>query len=238
MPPHSMLDLSLCLGITYGAVVYLSWKHQKCLLQNSSLFTVCEFELLFQDIITAWSWKVIFGWHYLRSHNIFYGYIFPNIQCEVLCLRKFDTLCASDYIILNFTLSLPADSTHISWIHSLLKYKQVRLVYISVWYTASSEPPHASHTLVQIILHSKPKLSTQSILLKFYFRLHVCKWPYFYKKLSKHCFGARCWYKHAESSNFNGFPDKRYLKARPHGPNESIFKRRKSHLPMSAGLYI
>ena len=94
---------------------------------------------------------------------------------------------------------------------------------ISVWYTASSEPPQASHTLVQINLHSKPKLSTQSILLKFYFRLHVCKWPYFYKKLSKHCFGARCWYKHAESSNFNGFPDKRYLKARPHGPNESIF---------------
>ena len=129
MPPHSMLDLSLCLGITYGAVVYLSWKHQKCLLQNSSLFTVCEFELLFQDIITAWSWKVIFGWHYLQSHNIFYGYIFPNIQCEVLCLRKFDTLCASDYIILNFTLSLPADSTNISWIQSLLKYKQVRLVY-------------------------------------------------------------------------------------------------------------
>ena len=126
MPPHSMLDLSLCLGITYGAVVYLLWKHQKYLLQNSSLFTVCEFELLFQDIITAWSWKVIFGWHYLRSHNIFYGYIFPNIQCDVLCL---DTLCASDYIILNFTLSLPADSTHISWIHSLLKYKQVRLVY-------------------------------------------------------------------------------------------------------------
>ena len=41
--------------------------------------------------------------------------------------RKFDTLCASD---LNFTLSLPADSTNISWIQSLLKYKQVRCLSI------------------------------------------------------------------------------------------------------------
>ena len=48
-------------------------------------------------------------------------------------------------------------------------------------------------------------------LLKSYFRLDVCKWPYFYKKLSKHCLGARCWSKHVESSNFNGFPDKCYL---------------------------
>ena len=109
---------------------------------------------------------------------------------------------------------------------------------ISVGYKASSEPPYASHTLVQIILHFIPKLSTQSILLKSYFRLIVCKWPYFYKKLRKHCFGARCWYKHAKSSNFNGLQDNRYLKARPHGPNESISKRHKSHLHMSAGLYI
>ena len=58
---------------------------------------------------------------------------------------------------------------------------------ISVGYKASSEPPYASHTLVQIILHFIPKLSTQSILLKSYFWLIVCKCPYFYKKLKKHC---------------------------------------------------
>ena len=40
---------------------------------------------------------------------------------------------------------------------------------LSVGYKASSEPPYASHTLVQIILHFIPKLSTQSILLKSYF---------------------------------------------------------------------
>ena len=58
---------------------------------------------------------------------------------------------------------------------------------VSVGRTASSEPPYASHTLVQINPQFIPKLSTQSILLKFYFRLIVCKCPYFYKKLRKHC---------------------------------------------------
>ena len=87
---------------------------------------------------------------------------------------------------------------------------------ISVGYKASSEPPYASHTLVQIILHFIPKLSTQSILLKSYFWLIVCKCPYFYKKLKKHCLVQRCWYKQAKSSSFNGLRDNPYLKARPH----------------------
>ena len=63
---------------------------------------------------------------------------------------------------------------------------------LSVGRTASSEPPYASHTLVQINPQFIPKLSTQSILLKFYFRLIVCKCPYFYKKLRKHCLVQRC----------------------------------------------
>ena len=57
--------------------------------------------------------------------------IFSQISnARFFVFRKFDTLCASDYIIINFTLSLPADSTNISWIQSLLKYKQVRCLSI------------------------------------------------------------------------------------------------------------
>ena len=42
---------------------------------------------------------------------------------------------------------------------------------LSVGRTASSKPPYASHTLVQINQNSQPK----SILLKSYFQLIVCK---------------------------------------------------------------
>ena len=90
---------------------------------------------------------------------------------------------------------------------------------ISVGYKASSEPPYASHTLVQIILHFIPKLSTQSILLKSYFWLIVCKCPYFCKKLKKHCLVLD-----ADISKQNLpalmaseiYRDNPYLKARPH----------------------
>ena len=73
------------------------------------------------------------------------------------------------------------------WLVRYMRPSSCVVLWLSVGYKASSEPPYASHTLVQIILHFIPKLSTQSILLKSYFWLIVCKCPYFYKKLKKHC---------------------------------------------------
>ena len=109
---------------------------------------------------------------------------------------------------------------------------------ISVGYKASSEPPYASHTLVQIILHFIPKLSTQKYSAQILLSIDRMQITIFLQEVKEALFGARCWYKQAKSSNFNGLQDNRYLKARLHGPNESISKRRKSRLHMSAGLYI
>ena len=109
---------------------------------------------------------------------------------------------------------------------------------LSVGRTASSEPPYASHTLVQINPQFIPKLSTQKYSTQILLSIDRMQMSIFLQKVKEALFGARCWHKQAESSNFNGLQDSRYLEVRLHGPNESISKRRKSHLHMSAGLYI
>ena len=109
---------------------------------------------------------------------------------------------------------------------------------VSVGRTASSKPPYASHTLVQINPQFIPKLSTQKYSTQILLSIDRMQMSIFLQKVKEALFGARCWYKQAKSSNFNGLQDNRYLEVRLHGPNESISKRRKSHLHMSAGLYI
>ena len=56
--------------------------------------------------------------------------------------------------------------------------------------TASSKPPYASHTLVQINQNSQPK----SILLKSYFQFDRMQIRYFCEKLREHYLVQRCWY--------------------------------------------
>ena len=80
----------------------------------------------------------------------------------------------------------------------------------------------------QSTIHTKtlnPKYSTQILL-----SIDRMQMSIFLQKVKEALFGARCWYKQAKSSNFNGLQDNRYLEVRLHGPNESISKRRKSHL--------
>ena len=50
---------------------------------------------------------------------------------------------------------------------------QSLLTHLTLWYKS--------------IHNSYQNSQSKSILLKFYFRLIVCKCPYFYKKLRKHC---------------------------------------------------
>ena len=78
---------------------------------------------------------------------------------------------------------------------------------IFIGYKAPSEPAYASQTLVQIIPHFIPRLSTQKYSAQILLSIDHMQMYIFFIKVKEALFGARCWLKQAESSNFNGLQD-------------------------------
>ena len=119
-------------------------------------------------------------WLSFFLRNIGYNYdLLINTQLPCLfitCLKQSNTLFASRmckhlqlhancifYSGYNYVAHCSVFSLFIS---NFTLFVQLWLWLLLVGYKASSETPYASHTLVQIIQHFIPKLSTQSILLK------------------------------------------------------------------------
>ena len=78
---------------------------------------------------------------------------------------------------------------------------------IFIGYKAPSEPAYAFQPLVQIIPHFIPRLSTQKYSAQILLSIDHMQMYIFFIKVKEALFGARCWLKQAESSNFNGLQD-------------------------------